>query len=1171
MGEPPSTGQPSGQRRRIVTPSPPAPVPAPRRSLVTAAAPAADRSTLTVSPSGVDTNGHSDVPGNNTGNESGQNSSDETVVRDTGSMAIATLISRITGFIRTVMITSMLGGAIASAFNLANTLPNMITEVVLGSVLTALVVPVLVRAEKEDPDKGARFIRQLFTLTLTLLLGVTVLATAGAPVLVRMMMDEEAATNYTQATSFAYLLLPQIFFYGLFSLFMAILNTKGVFKPGAWAPVVNNLISITVLAAYRLVPGSLNPAAPSSISDPHVLLLGLGTTFGVVMQCLIMLPSLKRLKIDLRPLWGIDDRLKEFGGMALAIVAYVLISQLGYVFTARIANNADASAYAIYQQHWQLLQVPYGIIGVTLLTAIMPRLSRNAADGDDKAVVRDLTLATKLTFIALIPIIIFMTALGPDIGNALFGYGAFTTEEARILGRTISFSAFTLIPYALVMLHLRVFYAREDAWTPTFIIAGITVTKVFLSYLAPVVASSSENVVILLGAANGFGFIAGALIGAFLLKRKLGNLQSGTIMHTSLWAAASSLVGIAAGLLVRWLMRASSFGPVDIVTSMGMRDSLGILIEIAIEGIVFLIVTGIVLSRSGLPEVQNLGRVFARIPVIGKFIRPNEDNVIETGTTDPTEMSQQFLASDTFNASPVPPPMSAGVVRGPRLVAGAPVSDGRFRLLRDHGSVSGAQFWQAKEIKTGRTVALTFVDTQGQAPMAPVSADEAARISRDVARRTRQLGALHHEAVAPNIQVLAYRAGCLVVADWIPGSSLKAVAESEADLHPEAVAIAMAPLADALAEAHDNDALLGLDNRNRLRVSVDGEVVLAFPAVLPTSSQKGDASSFASALELLDTATGDINSDELDDITARARKLSDDIANPETDNPDSQRYRDLATDLRAFSKADAAVADQQEEVESTGQTPHGDDFNEFEDSSTSVVPVVKDETPNPASVSGFGSRGYTPRGFALLIALAVAVVVLIAALTTYLVGFVGGGSSQSPVNQESVEGDASDMETSTARPLPVVVNLQQANTWQAPGQDQSSDNPGDTSNVIDGDTSTTWSTDAYPNGLGTKPGIGLIVEPQRAMELQHIEIDTTTTGVSYNIYALPAGQETNRDTTPLESLPLISDGTLRSSSNSIEIDSQPDITGVVIWFTDIPTDKGGVAEISEVSLIGIPE
>ena len=143
-------------------------------------------------------------------------------------------------------------------------------------------------------------------------------------------------------------------------------------------------------------------------------------------------------------------------------------------------------------------------------------------------------MGTKLTFIALIPIIIFMTALGPDIGVALFHYGQFTETDARTLGMTLSFSAFTLIPYALVMLHLRVFYAREEAWTPTFIIAGITVTKVVLAMLAPSVAASPDQVVVLLGAANGFGFVAGAIVGAFLLHRKLGNLGSRDVLHLSL-------------------------------------------------------------------------------------------------------------------------------------------------------------------------------------------------------------------------------------------------------------------------------------------------------------------------------------------------------------------------------------------------------------------------------------------------------------------------------------------------------------------------------------------------------------------------------------------------------------------------------------------------------------
>ena len=153
----------------------------------------------------------------------------------------------------------------------------------------------------------------------------------------------------------------------------------------------------------------------------------------MVIQALIMIPPLRKAGVDLRPLWGLDERLKQFGGMAVAIIIYVAISQAGYIVTTRVASEADAAAPNIYQQAWLLLQVPYGIIGVTLLTALMPRLSRNAAAGDDKAVVGDLTLATKLTFIALIPVIIFFTAFGPEIGVSLFAYGDFPAETLSLI------------------------------------------------------------------------------------------------------------------------------------------------------------------------------------------------------------------------------------------------------------------------------------------------------------------------------------------------------------------------------------------------------------------------------------------------------------------------------------------------------------------------------------------------------------------------------------------------------------------------------------------------------------------------------------------------------------------------------------------------------------------
>src|SRR5699024_7774843 len=194
-------------------------------------------------------------------------------------------------------------------FTTANQLPNLITEIVLGAVLTSLAVPVLVRAEKEDADHGEAFVRRLFTLAVTLLGGITLLSIIFAPQLVRMMLPETGQVNTTQATSFAYLLLPQIFFYGLFALFQAVLNTNHISGLAAWALVVTNFISISVLLSYQFVHGQLNAAEASSISVPHVMLSGLGTTLSVVIQCAILMPYIKKAGINIKPLWGLDARL----------------------------------------------------------------------------------------------------------------------------------------------------------------------------------------------------------------------------------------------------------------------------------------------------------------------------------------------------------------------------------------------------------------------------------------------------------------------------------------------------------------------------------------------------------------------------------------------------------------------------------------------------------------------------------------------------------------------------------------------------------------------------------------------------------------------------------------------------------------------------------------------
>ncbi len=470
-------------------------------------------------------------------------------------MAVASLTSRITGFVRQLALVTVLGlGVVNDSYTVANTLPNIVYELLIGGVLSSIMVPLLVRAQTEDADGGEAYTRRLLTLAGTALAVATLVAMAAAPLLTRLYLgDGSGPANPALATAFAWLLLPQIFFYGLGALLGALLNTRGVFGPFAWAPVLNNVVVLVVLAVFVALPGRIS-LDPVRMGDPGLLVLGLGTTLGIVVQALVLLPALRRTGFRYRPLWGWDRRLGETGGLAVWVVAYVLIGQLGYVVTTRVAAAAEPGSVAIYANAWLLLQVPYGVLGVSLLTALMPRMSRAAAEGRTADVVADLALGTRYSAVLLLPISALLTAFGTAVGVALFSLGAGSADggSAR-LGATLAASAFGLLPFAVTMLQLRVFYAMTDSRTPTLLQLVIVGVKVPLLLAAPLVLPP-DRVVLGLAAANGASFVVGAVLGQVLLRRRLGRLGTvGVLGALARMALAAVLAALAAFGLVTLL------------------------------------------------------------------------------------------------------------------------------------------------------------------------------------------------------------------------------------------------------------------------------------------------------------------------------------------------------------------------------------------------------------------------------------------------------------------------------------------------------------------------------------------------------------------------------------------------------------------------------------------
>jgi putative peptidoglycan lipid II flippase len=475
------------------------------------------------------------------------------LLRAAGTMAVATLVSRVTGLLRTAVLAAALGvGAVGNAYNTSNTLPNIVYELLLGGVLTSVVVPLLVHARDRDRDGGAAYAQRLTTLATAGLVVVTALAVLIAPLLTRLYGITGDPDQVALANWLARLLLIEIVFYGIGALAQAILNSRDIFGPPAWAPVLNNVVVIATAGLFIAAsgPGHLTP---STITPTQVWLLGIGTTLGIAVQAIVLLPLLGQAGVPLRPRWGLKNTgLGEAGNLSLWVIGYVAVSQIGVLVATRTANaagNAHALGSQAFANASLLFQMPYGIIGVALLTALVPRMSRAASRHDVAGVVRDLSLGTRLSALGLLPVTAALMVLGPALGILAFGRGETTLEQAAAMGTALSVGAFGLLPMAVTLLQLRVFYAMKDARTPTLIQAGMVAVRVPLLFAVPALVEP-RHVVAGLMLVTSITYVAGWVIGDLALRRRLGGLATKETFEPVARMIAVSAVAGAAGWVV---------------------------------------------------------------------------------------------------------------------------------------------------------------------------------------------------------------------------------------------------------------------------------------------------------------------------------------------------------------------------------------------------------------------------------------------------------------------------------------------------------------------------------------------------------------------------------------------------------------------------------------------
>lgn len=1239
-------------------------------------------------------------------------SSNSRLVRDSGSIAIATLISRITGFGKQLLLVTVLGPAIASAFASASLMPNMIAELVLGAVLTAIVVPTLVRAEQEDADGGAAFVRRLVTAAATILMFATVLAVAAAPILAtHVFVSSDGKVNTTLTTALTYLLLPAILFYGLSALLTAVLNTRGAFKPGAWAPVMNNLVVLVTLALYALSPGEIT-LDPVRMSDPKLLLLGVGVTAGVITQAASLLPAIRRNNIDLRPLWGLDDRLKQFGAMAAAIILYVGISQVGMIIANNISSHADAAGPTIYQNAWLLLQLPYGVLGVTLLTAIMPRLSRNAAADDTPAVVDDLSVATRLTMIALIPVVTFLTMAGPQVGEALFGYARFA-EDAERLGQAVSWSAFTLIPYALVLIHLRVFYAREQVWTPTWIVLGITTVKVLFSALAPMIASSAEQVVIVLGVATGLGYAVGAVIGGYLLHQSLGDLRMANVGRTVTRVVLASVAGAAVALIIDQVIGLSN-----------LHHGIGALFRVAVDAIVMFGIAFGLMRLAGIPEIVAITVAISRrlgltppapdlgldegeadmhdttvlprpdfdapyyyrydpymdsqqtmvLPVIrpgavdrtggSEFPYPVPQRNANAGTgtrgagdagtraepdagrvggvpgatpayrtsthqgeggtrvsddaaggvpaadpadpagavrtddvppgqvpagraTDPGDaeraaaqppdaepemggeqsMPPRDPAYDTGMMVPVgspemPPmrvePPSRRAQRGPKLMPGASVAGGRYRLLADHGGARGLRFWQALDVKLDREVALTFVDADQTA-----SDNSGHDGPQAILSRTLRLGRINSPGLARVLDVVRGSSGGIVVAEWTPGRSLREMAETRPS--PIGAARSIRALAAAAELAHRGGGSLSIDHPDRVRISASGDAVLAFPGTLSDSDAQSDVRGLGAMLYALITARWPIRTGGVSGAAATVGGLR--LADFGADGTPVEPRQIRPETPFEISAVAVRSLESNKGVRTAATVQHVLEQASVVDQKTDFIPVLRlgqratsapDETlADPELLAAEKER--SQRMMWILVGLGVLAALVVGVIIWWLLSIFAPGDAEAPLNEQRKLG------LTTASVAPVNPSAGASEAPAAPGgavavrptaatvfsPEGTPDSPAAVNAVLDGNPTTVWHTDQYFQQFpALKKGIGVMTTLASAGKLNQIIIDSPSPGTVVEVRTSPTATPT------LDQTQLIGQATLADGATEIPLRADQPARYVLVWITSLANSGG---------------
>nr|WP_184639224.1 murein biosynthesis integral membrane protein MurJ [Streptomonospora salina] len=496
--------------------------------------------------------GTADRPGEE-GNEIGgaAHSAPGDLLRSSAVMAAGTVVSRITGFVRTIVLAAALGTQLlGDAYQTANMVPFAVYDLLIGGLLASVFVPFLVKRRKRDADGGTATEQRLFTVILLVLAVMTMLAIAAAEWLIRVYAGDFTGPQHDAATLLARFLLAQIFFIGASGIASAMLNSRDRFGAPMWAPVLNNLVIIAVGVLFLTVTGP--GTTPDSVTEGQLTLLGAGTAAGQLLQALVLVGSLFaagfrwRPRLDLR-----GSGLGEAVRTAAWMLVYVGVAQAGLLVTTNVATRAGVAAaregesaagagITAYQYASMLFQLPYAIIAVSVITALLPRMSAHVADGRTDLVRADFSRGLRLSAVLIVPLSVAMVVFAIPFCVMIYANGSTSVADARSIGRILMVFAVMLIPFTMFQLQMRVYYALGDTRTPSLFAlpaeAAHAALAVGLLFLAP-----AQLIVVLLPIAYGSYYVVGSVLAWRGLHRRLNGTDGRRILRTLLLLYAATV------------------------------------------------------------------------------------------------------------------------------------------------------------------------------------------------------------------------------------------------------------------------------------------------------------------------------------------------------------------------------------------------------------------------------------------------------------------------------------------------------------------------------------------------------------------------------------------------------------------------------------------------------